>query len=222
MADLFSRALRRIPPIIETLSAPDRVRLVGALAKLYGRAMTSTERSQLRRLRNETVASRAPADATKSLQSTPPKCNEIGNEIVALGGALGGAPVVSEVASIENQLAKKTGESSTPIQVGGGQLLTGFALFWAAYPIRIGKGAALKSWQKHHCERIANHIVDALQNGHGFRMIDGQPAIPNPATWLNQRRWEDDPPAQMSTFSSKTTARLDAAKTFVERRGDAR
>lgn len=40
--------------------------------------------------------------------------------------------------------------------------------------------------------------------------------IPNPATWLNQRRWEDDPPGP-SPLGQKTAGNVDALRRAAER-----
>lgn len=69
----------------------------------------------------------------------------------------------------------------------------GFDRFWAAYPRKVGKGAAERNF-----ERIR---PDAALLDRMLRAIEVQRKsdtwlrgyIPNPATWLNQRRWEDEP-----------------------------
>lgn len=70
----------------------------------------------------------------------------------------------------------------------------GFVRFWAAYPKKIGKGAAEKSWSKAHINGSINDIIAAIEaqkKSEQWRKDGGQ-FIPNPATWINQRRWEDD------------------------------
>lgn len=71
--------------------------------------------------------------------------------------------------------------------------LDGFSAFWQAYPRKTGKGAAEKAWAK--VPRSAHRaIMDAIekQKGGPDWMKDGGQFIPHPATWLNQRRWEDE------------------------------
>lgn len=69
-----------------------------------------------------------------------------------------------------------------------------FESFWKAYPKKVGKGAAEKAWQKiKPSERLLNEMVEAIQKQRTSKewiKEDGQ-FIPNPATWLNQKRWED-------------------------------
>lgn len=71
----------------------------------------------------------------------------------------------------------------------------GFAAFWAAYPKKAGKAAALKAWNK-----LAPDVVLQEQMGKALEVQkqsqqwrkDGGQFIPMPATWLNGRRWEDE------------------------------
>jgi len=70
----------------------------------------------------------------------------------------------------------------------------GFAEFWGLYPAKVGKAAARKAWPRavQQAGGDPNDIVFALKARlHLFP--DDDRFIPNPATWLNQGRWEDDP-----------------------------
>ena len=66
-----------------------------------------------------------------------------------------------------------------------------FEEFWAAYPKKIGRGAAEKAWAKADAE-IAT-VRAALENQKRSEQWqkDGGQFVPNPATWLNQKRWLD-------------------------------
>lgn len=74
-----------------------------------------------------------------------------------------------------------------------------FAEFWATYPKKQGKGAAEKAFLKIsptaslHETMIA--AVRAAVLSRQWREQNGR-FIPNPATWLNQRRWEDTLPVE--------------------------
>jgi len=73
-----------------------------------------------------------------------------------------------------------------------------FALFWAAYPKKVGKGAAEKAWQRAKGNQHLQTILQALeqQKRSAQWRKDGGAYIPNPATWINQRRWEDELPTE--------------------------
>lgn len=71
-----------------------------------------------------------------------------------------------------------------------------FAAFWAAYPLKVGKDAAWRSWQKRRPDaELASVMLRALDSQAAFLARDGGKYIPNPSTWLNQGRWQDEPPA---------------------------
>lgn len=71
-----------------------------------------------------------------------------------------------------------------------------FAEFWDLYPKKVGKEAARKAWKKvkpdaELHERILAAIDTAKVSDQWKR--EGGRFIPNPATWLNQGRWDDEP-----------------------------
>ena len=73
-----------------------------------------------------------------------------------------------------------------------------FDSFWAEYPRKTAKGDAEKVWMRlKPSEELFNTILSALR---AIKTTDqwkreGGRFVPLPATWLNQRRWEDDPNA---------------------------
>ena len=70
-----------------------------------------------------------------------------------------------------------------------------FDLFWLNYPKKVGKGAALKAWKKikkptEVIEKIKNILPDQIESEQ-WKKDHGQ-YIPNPATYINQERWNDE------------------------------
>lgn len=75
-----------------------------------------------------------------------------------------------------------------------------FEDFWYKYPKKVGKDAALKSWNKNKPDILM--VIDALNwqiDSKQWQQEDGK-YIPNPATYLNQGRWKDEAPLQESPF----------------------
>ena len=73
--------------------------------------------------------------------------------------------------------------------------LIGFDEFWKAYPRRVAKGAAMKSWNRIAPNDILlDEILKAIeiQKRSSQWQKDGGQFIPHPSTWLNQMRWEDE------------------------------
>jgi hypothetical protein len=97
-----------------------------------------------------------------------------------------------------------------------------FARFWAVYPNKTGKAAALKAWQKHKpSETLTDMIINAVERQKHWPTWtrDNGRFIPNPATWLNQGRWDDQPvEIETSIFSShspKTSGNEAALQQFA-------
>ena len=71
-----------------------------------------------------------------------------------------------------------------------------FLEFWKEYPKKVGKGDAFKKWKK---AKLTNtdktDIMNALnwqKKSDRWRNDYGR-FIPNPSTYISQRRWEDEP-----------------------------
>lgn len=93
-----------------------------------------------------------------------------------------------------------------------------FSEFWQAYPRKAGKGAAWNAWRKLRPEPdlVAKMLasIQAHRNDPQWLKDSGQ-FIPFPATWLNQRRFEDEVTVQPHV--SEPTSRLaQAVRDFSE------
>lgn len=87
----------------------------------------------------------------------------------------------------------------------GGELPpNGFMQFWTSYPRKVGKHGALKAWGKlQPDETLIETILGAVEQQRTWPAWtrDGGQYIPHPGTWLNGRRWEDQP-AEVAPFGS--------------------
>lgn len=81
-----------------------------------------------------------------------------------------------------------------------------FERFWSVYPKKVGKGDARKSFLKiNPSEALLGKMVTAViaaSSSFQWKKDKGQ-YIPNPATWLNQQRWEDEVPPDMGVPDQK-------------------
>lgn len=72
-----------------------------------------------------------------------------------------------------------------------------FDQFWNAYPRHVNKQGAMKVFEK---AKIDNELLAVIlkaierQKESDQWTKDGGQFIPHPATWLNQKRWEDETP----------------------------
>ncbi len=89
-------------------------------------------------------------------------------------------------------------EQNNPLTPAGGS--GGFETFWDRYPLKVGKGAAEKSWKRQKLTPLLNEILGALltQKASAKWHEESGRFIPHPATWLNQKRWEDSPNLDLS------------------------
>lgn len=72
-----------------------------------------------------------------------------------------------------------------------------FKEFWEAYPRKTAKPNALRAFEKLKPDRLLLEVMLAalsVQKQSAQWVRDGGQYIPHPATWLNQRRWEDESP----------------------------
>ena len=90
------------------------------------------------------------------------------------------------------QKSEVRSQNKTPVVPKGDN---GFEEFWREYPRKVGKGAAVKAWEKIHPTNGMKELILAalkVQVGWDQWQKENGAYIPNPATWLNQRRWEDE------------------------------
>ena len=106
---------------------------------------------------------------------------------------------VQKVAPLLNpenlDLRKNEEDPLTPPAGGAGVVvpttpLDEFDQFWDAFPNKVGKKAARRSWERATDRPMIADILQAIARAKkGERWQRGY--IPNPATWLNQGRWAD-------------------------------
>jgi hypothetical protein len=68
-----------------------------------------------------------------------------------------------------------------------------FEDFWALYPKKVAKGAAIKAWSKlTKCEK--EEVIFIMPKHIKYWSVKGveKEYIPYPASWLNQLRWLDE------------------------------
>jgi hypothetical protein len=91
------------------------------------------------------------------------------------------------------KLPETPGESGKPALLSNNG---SFDIFWQNYPKKVGKGEALKKWKKIKPSGVLlSKMLFTLAwqvKSDQWKKDKGQ-FIPNPATWLNQERWNDEP-----------------------------
>lgn len=96
-----------------------------------------------------------------------------------------------------------------------------FEDFWKAYPKKRAKPIAERAWRKiRPNQELAEEILGSIEKFKRSKdwLKDGGEFIPYPATFLNQRRWEDEedeplkPIDPNSNFKSLVRQKLEAIR----------
>lgn len=71
-----------------------------------------------------------------------------------------------------------------------------FDLFWAMYPRKESKPEAQRAFAKINPDiRLLQDMLDSIDKWKQSSQWQERQYIPYPATWLHNRKWEDEPPA---------------------------
>ena len=97
-----------------------------------------------------------------------------------------------------NPLLTNNQEPRTNNLITNIDIYTDFDQFWSIYPKRTGKAAALKAWNKIRPDISIVLKALAWQKESKQWFEKGGQFIPNPATWINQHRWDDEPPERLT------------------------
>ena len=99
-----------------------------------------------------------------------------------------------------------------------GDLQANFARFWAVYPRKVGKDAALRAFRT---LRPDNDLTDAMlaavarhRASPQWQRDDGQ-FIPHPRTWLHQGRWKDEG-VTLATIAAPATGHVSPRRAAME------
>lgn len=95
------------------------------------------------------------------------------------------------VADAKQMRSRRTASAHLDV-VGDGDDISAFDRFWIAYPKKVAKGDALKAWKAlSPDDALTEAILAALA---GAKWPEDRQFIPYPASWLRDRRWEDEKP----------------------------
>ena len=99
-----------------------------------------------------------------------------------------------------------------------------FETFWRAYPKKVGKFYAEICWRRVKGEKFLIEILSAIENWKANPQWRDPQFIPNPSTFLNQHRWEDEVPVRSSSqeFHVETHQELYERALEIEKRRGAR
>ena len=111
-------------------------------------------------------------------------------ELIKQGFIVVDSNVLADCKRLDIVETETEAETEKPLSDKSNHYADDFLDFWATYPKKTGKGEAYKKWKKEKPK--LGDVVHALAwQKESKNWVDGY--IPNPATYLNQRRWEDEP-----------------------------
>ena len=86
-------------------------------------------------------------------------------------------------------------KDDTPIQNDNKHKKELFEVFWKAYPRKVSKQAALKAFEKIDVDdALLDKMLAAVAAQKESEQWQEERYIPHASTWLNQERWNDEPP----------------------------
>ncbi len=116
--------------------------------------------------------------------------------------------VTSETETETETKTKGTDGALTPTPKKGFDYSADFLEFWQHYPRKVGKQAANKAWilakRKGLTLDVALSAIEIQRTWDKWQ----EGFIVNPSTWLNQARWEDEPPP-VTTPTHRSASQLD-------------
>lgn len=105
--------------------------------------------------------------------------------------------------------AKALASASVPKDTAQASPSLGFDTFWIAYPRKVGKPSAQRAWRRvwktgeGDLDGIGmQKILAGIEAWKKTEQWQVETHIPHPATFLNDRRWEDEPPATEHSMES--------------------
>jgi hypothetical protein len=99
-----------------------------------------------------------------------------------------------------------------------------FSIFWKTYPRKDSKVPAQKAYDKlNPSAELQQQILDAVQRFKGCDqwVREGGKFIPFASTWLNQKRWEDEPMAATPLSNVARMSQQDRRRAISTANGDA-
>ncbi len=158
--------------------------------------VNNERRTNPRQEEERTKAISKSVSATESIRS---RYERTTNEDIRAYESVSVSVSVSECSS--KDLNKKNSESSLPPDLRSMQA-EWFNAFWRGYWRRVGRGAAEKSFALAvKSPAQFERVMQAIELQSPWMMARDSDKRPYPATWLNQKRWEDDADIQQAVDS---------------------
>lgn len=181
----------------------------------YKPTFYSKEKAILNSNENEVYTIGIPTDNQRDTQYRLGKVSlELGKDIPPISptGIESEKSDNQQISLISESLEVKTAlgaESNSSVNHSKTIIKQRFDDFWKAYPKKQGKGAAEKAFMKiaptKELLKAMLKVISEWKLSKQWTKDNGQ-YIPNPATWLNQKRWEDEISTNSYGYSTQSVA----------------
>lgn len=131
-------------------------------------------------------------------------------------GATLGVAAYLRLQAIEDkeERTEKTPSSKQKTAPKPPKLDVGFEKFWAAYPRKVAKTAAISAFKKIKPDgELLGKMLKTIELSKSTEQWE-KGIVPNPSTWLNQGRWDDEFPEKSSAEHSYDLDIFDKLSTF--------
>ncbi len=126
--------------------------------------------------------------------------------------------VTGDISEVRSHISEEEESPIVPLKGDDDEFLK----FWHLYPRKIGKGAAEKAWKKiRPSNGTVEKILSAVEDQKHWPIWerDNGRYIPNPATWLNQKRWGDERGGLLDEVPHRTAEQI-LAELRAKKRGE--
>lgn len=158
----------------------------------YAGKLIERKKANAERMRKARASGDGPTNAAHD-EDVQPRAAHVSStyENVLSDQTIPNQTIPTEPNQTNNARERAAGANAPDVDVHGQR----FASFWSVYPKRVGKGAAEKWWRKRKpsqalTETMIAAVKEQVKSDQWTR--DGGQYIPNPSTWLNQERWQDE------------------------------
>lgn len=125
-----------------------------------------------------------------------------------INGTIEAAQVILELIELAKEMrdAPKRGDDLGCTLRESAQVPPDFERFWECYPRKVGRRKALGAWAQSEGKRPAiEQLIGRVEaQASSAQWMEG--VIPNPSTWLDEQRWEDELPR---ASTRRTTIEID-------------
>jgi uncharacterized protein YdaU (DUF1376 family) len=107
----------------------------------------------------------------------------------------------------QEEISIPKSKQSSDAEPGRREVFDDFEVFYAAYPLKKGRGQAARAFRTARAKASMDVIMAGLK---AYNWPNDPKYCPHPSTWLNGERWADQAAASMQSANDRRIAEIDA------------